>query len=281
MLDVLSLRSFDVVDGGKIHRPIFFERSFFIIVKRVICLITLLFVVLSCFSVPVNAVESSEDSFSSDSSSVEHKIKKLPAIPAPALEMEHNIITYVTKEGEEPFFLLFAFTSVDPEKRYMRVVNRGGGAVDNVDDFKISLFNGSVSDPPAEHEGLVYAIWVLYPERTDKWQTKIYLDIPYHIFQGYGTEGEPGFSLDFYTGSSVYSKLLYSNTDLKSTFSNEIVFFPTPSPLADSTTYLSIHTDFYQPVRRMIHQVAVAGGLIFSAILLIILVARFRKVSKV
>lgn len=224
-------------------------------VKRFLAILGVAFLVFSSVVLPVAAEESSS------ASSDDAVLRALPDLPED--EYSKKLIFY--DAGNDCFYLIssgcetIAFSSVSggtvtPDAVYPSTGVLGGltfyynrGPYLNR-TYKLDAVNGTAwesATPPG------YATW---------WYGEGEYDISsYKLWD------------DSY---KPWCRLIYANFECTS---GDWTFFPSPSPIANTPTYFSIHTGLWQTVRGTVNKVIVVGILILLSMVLLLLLKRLTR----
>ena len=223
------------------------------IVKRFLCFLAAVFVLVAGCSVPVLA--------EGESSVPDADIRPVPDFPELADDYTNHVIIYYSYIDK--FFLFCSNTLPDPVSYYQ-------------DDSVLCQLRWEYPRDLNVHPDVVsFSLdgnsgidWVLDDAVPCKTEGDYALshsgDTYYRVF--FGLSGFNYGSVDSSKGYVVYSDF--------SIIAGSYSFFPTPSPVARTTTYLSLHTDLWQTIAAGVEKVLPIGIAVLSLIILYLLFKR-------
>lgn len=226
------------------------------IVKRFLCFLAVVFVLVAGCSVPVFA--------EGESSVPDADIRPVPDFPELADDYTNHVIIYYSYI--DTFFLFCSNTLPDPVSYYQddsvlcQLRWEYPKQIDvHPDVISFSLDGNSGTD------------WVLddtVPYRlVGDYNASHSGDTYYRLF--FGLDGFNHGSVDSSKGYVVYSDF--------SIIAGSYSFFPTPSPVARTQAYLPLHTDLWQTIAAGVEKVVIASIAIVGTLVLVLLLRRLGK----
>lgn len=226
--------------------------------KKFLCFLLCSFVIFVSLAVPVFA-ETSEASTSEASGTV--SLGAVPELPHYADQFTYQQIVHFSDLGK---FYLICTTPV----RVTPFSSVGGCPSSSAPIGQLNYYYGN-SDPSA-------VFYVLDTSASSPDWNVITEDlVPDVGFSNYSPgsssgQGDITWRFHFSAGS-----LVYSNVDLN--YNNDTVFFQVPSPIPNSTAFVSMITALWQPVRATTEMIVPVGILVLCSMVSVILLRRAFK----
>ena len=227
--------------------------------KKFLCFLLCSFVLFVSLSVPVFA-ETSEASTSEASLTV--SLGAVPELPHLSEQFSyHQIVHYSRGSYSGKFYLICA----NPSSVNLYGVNGGRPSSSNPVG-QIYYFFGN-SDP--------VAVFYLLDTSSDNPEWSVITDdvVPYCTLFDYSSSSQGHIYWNFRYSST--GSLVFSNVDL--TYNSDIVFFQVPSPIPNSTAFVSMITALWQPVRATTEMIVPVGILVLCSMVSVILLRRAFK----
>lgn len=231
--------------------------------NKFLCFLLCSFVIFVSLAVPVFA-ETSEASTSEASTSEASGTVSLGAVP----ELPHyaeqftyqQIVHYSSGNYAGKFYLICANPS-------------------SVTPFGVSGGKPSSSNPVGQ---LYYyygnnnpsAVFYLLDTSSDNSEWSVITDdvVPDCTLRDYSSSAQGQIYWNFRNSNG---SLVFSNVDL--TYNSDIVFFQVPSPIPNSTVFVSMITALWQPVRATTEMIVPVGTLVLCSVVSVILLRRAFK----
>lgn len=231
--------------------------------KKFLCFLLCSFVIFVSLAVPVFA-ETSEASTSEASGTV--SLGAVPELPHYAEQFTYQQIVYYSSGIYAGKFYLICSTPVS-----VGCGGINGGMPSSSNPIgQIYYFFGN-SDP--------VAVFYLLDTSSDnpEWSVVTYDTVPDISFRNYSSSTGQG--QIYWNFRSNSADLVYSNVDItyRSDGQDNIVFFQVPSPIPNSTAFVSMITALWQPVRATTEMIVPVGILVLCSVVSVILLRRAFK----
>lgn len=227
--------------------------------KKFLCFLLCSFVIFVSLSVPVFA-ETSEASTSEASGTV--SLGAVPELPHYAEQFTYQqIVHYSSGTYAGKFYLICAnSSSVTPFS--------GSGGKPSSSDPVGKLFYPYGDNNPS-------AVFYLLDTSSDnpEWSVVTYDSVPDCSLNNYSSSSGQG--RIYWNFRNSNGSLVFSNVDL--TYNSDIVFFQVPSPIPNSTAFVSMITALWQPVRATTEMIVPVGILVLCSVVSVILLRRAFK----
>lgn len=226
--------------------------------KKFLCFLLCSFVIFVSLAVPVFA-ETSEASTSEASGTV--SLGAVPELPHYAEQFTYQQIVHFSDLGK---FYLICTTPV----RVTPFSSVGGRPSSSAPIGQLNYYYGS-SDPSA-------VFYVLDTSASSPDWNVITEDlVPYVGFVNFSSGSSSGQGSITWCFHFSAGSLVYSNVDLN--YNNDTVFFQVPSPIPNSTAFVSMITALWQPVRATTEMIVPVGILVLCSVVSVILLRRAFK----
>ena len=224
--------------------------------KKFLCFLLCSFVIFVSLAVPVFA-ETSEASTSEASGTV--SLGAVPELPHYAEQFTYQQIVHYSSSGK--FYLICVSpVSCTPS-------GSSGGKPSSSNPVGTLSYHFGNSDPVA-------VFYELDPSSSSEWHVIAIENVPDCSSRPYSSsmgQGMISWRFSMTSGTS----LVYSNLDL--TYNSDIVFFQVPSPIPNSTAFVSMITALWQPVRATTEMIVPVGILVLCSVVSVILLRRAFK----
>lgn len=229
--------------------------------KKFLCFLLCSFVIFVSLSVPVFA-ETSEASTSETSGTV--SLGAVPELPHYAEQFTYQQIVHYSRGTYSGKFYLICTTSV-----WVTPFSSSGGCPSSSYPIGQLYYDYGNSDPSA--------VFYLLDTSSDnpEWSVVTYDTVPDVDFSNYSSGSSSGRGSITWRFHYSNGSLVFSNVDL--TYNSDIVFFQVPSPIPNSTVFVSMITALWQPVRATTEMIVPVGILVLCSVVSVILLRRAFK----
>ena len=220
-------------------------------VKRFLAILGVAFLVFSSVFLPVAAEESSS------TSSDDAVLRALPDFPDDGYPK--RLIVYFPNDDE--------FWLMSTDARVIPYATSGG--------YATTIF---YDEDPNNYAGWLQ---IAYPSGDDYGKTAVFYSLDFSS-RSWVSSSSDSVNCLYVNSAGQYNwkiyesqgEVVYSNFELRR---GDFCFFPSPSPIASSRAYLSIHTGIWQTVRGTVNKVIVVGILILLSMVLLLLLKRLTR----